>query len=347
MAPVGLRLLVRFGLRIPPCANVREVARCVADAERAGFDIAWLPDSQFLWRDVWASLALAAEMTDRITLGTCVTNFETRHPSVTAAAAVTLEELAPERTILGVGSGDSSIKTLGLTPTRLAEMRDGIDLVRRLTAGETIDFEGRQMHLHASLDRPVPVYMAANGPKALELTGELADGVITVAGIAPDLVERMRARVAVGAERAGRSLDEIELCFGTFCHVTDDEREAARIVKPYVVAMAQVGGRETLRSIGIEIDPPAVVAGIYPDMSHAEDWDQAADAAEEWVTDEMALRYADAFCLVGSAEHCRERIARAAAAGATNLYVRHFSSYTLPDQVLAAYGELIIPSFAA
>jgi 5,10-methylenetetrahydromethanopterin reductase len=189
--------------------------------------------------------------------------------------------------------------------------------------------------------------MAANGPKALELAGEIADGVITVAGIAPDLVARMRARVAVGAERAGRSLDEIELCFGAFCHVTEDEREAARIVKPYVVAMAQVGGRETLRSIGIEIEPPAVVGGIYPDMSHAEDWDEAADAAEEWVTDEMAFRYADAFCLVGSTEHCRERIARAAEAGATNLYVRHFSSYTLPDQLLAAYGELIIPSLAA
>jgi 5,10-methylenetetrahydromethanopterin reductase len=338
---------VRFGLRIPPCANAREVARCVADAERAGFDIAWLPDSQFLWRDVWACLAVAAENTTRIALGPCVTNLETRHPSVTAAAVVTLEELAPGRTILGVGTGDSSIKTLGLKPTRLAAMRDGIGLVRRLAAGETIDFEGRQMHLHASLDYPVPVYMAGNGPKALELAGEIADGVITVAGIAPDLIERMRARVAVGAERAGRSLDDVELCFGTFCHVTDDQREAARIVKPYVVAMAQVGGQETLRSIGIEIDPPAVVGGIYPDISHAEDWDAAADAAEEWVTDEMALRYADAFCLVGHAEHCRARIARAADAGATNLYVRHFSSYTLPDEVLAAYGELIIPSFAA
>ena len=338
---------MRFGLRIPPCANAREVARCVADAERAGFDIAWLPDSQFLWRDVWASLALAAEATESIALGPCVTNLETRHPSVTAAAAVTLEELAPGRTLLGVGSGDSSIKTLGLAPTRLAAMREGIDLVRRLTAGETVDFDGRQMRLHASLDRPVPVYMAANGPKALALAGEIADGVITVAGIAPDLVARMRALVGAGAERAGRRLDEIDLCFGTFCHVTDDVREAARIIKPYVVAMAQVGGRETLRSIGIEIDPPAVVGGIYPDMSHAEDWDQAADAAAEWVTDEMALRYADAFCLVGSAEHCRTRLARAAEAGATNIYVRHFSSYTLPDEVLAAYGELIIPALAA
>lgn len=338
---------MRFGLRIPPCRTADEVARCAADAERAGFEIAWLADSQFLWRDVWACMALAAERTERIALGTCVTNLETRHPSVTAAAAVTIDELAPGRVILGVGTGDSSIKTLGLKPTRLAATRDGIDQIRRLVAGETISFEDREMHLQASLAQPVPVYLAANGPRAMELGGEIADGLITVAGIEPDAVQRVRERVGAGAERAGRSLDEIEICFGTFCHVTDDEREAARIVKPYVVAMAQVGGKASLQSIGIDIDPPAHVGGIYPDMSHAEDWDAAADAADEWVTDEMALRYADAFCLVGSAEHCRARLARAADAGATNFYIRHFSSYTLPDELLGAFGELIIPSLAA
>jgi 5,10-methylenetetrahydromethanopterin reductase len=327
---------VRFGLRIPPCAPAHEVARCVADAERAGFDIAWLPDSQFLWRDVWSCLALAADRTERIALGPCVTNFETRHLSVTAAAAVTLEELAPGRTILGVGSGDSSIKTLGLKPTRLAGMRSGVELVRDLMRGEAVDFDGRPMRLHAAAERPIPVYMAANGPKALALAGEIADGVITATGIAPELVRRLRTQVGPG----------VELCVGTFCHVTDDEREAARIVKPYVVATAQVGGRETLRSIGIDLEPPAVVGGIYPDMSHAEDWDEAAEAAGEWVTDEMARRYADAFCLVGSAEQCIARLAQAAAAGATNFYIRHFSSYTLPDRVLAAFGESIIPAFA-
>ena len=338
---------VRFGLRIPPCANALDVARCVAEAEAAGFDVAWLPDSQFLWRDVWETLAVAALRTERIALGPCVTNLLTRHPSVTAAAAATLEELAPSRTILGVGSGDSSIKTLGLRPSRLAEMREGIDLIRRLTAGETIDFDGRAMHLQASLDRAVPIYLAANGPKAMELAGEVADGLITVAGLSPELVARVRARVAAGAERAGRDVDELELCFGTFCHVTSDEREAARIVKPYVVATAQVGGKETLRSMGIEIDPPAIVGGIYPDMSHAEDWDAAADAAEEWVSDEAALCYADRVCLVGSAERCIERLARAHDAGATSFYIRHFSSYTLPDAVLEAFGTSVIPTLQA
>ena len=335
---------MRFGLRIPPCAPATEVAACVAAAEAAGFDVAWLPDSQFLWRDAWVSLALGATQTERIALGPCVTNLQTRHPSVTAAATVTLEELAPGRTILGVGTGDSSLKPLGLEPTRLAAMREGIEQIRRLTAGETVAYDGREMRLHATLESPPPIYMAANGPRGLALAGEIADGVITVAGIAPELIQRLRQLVAEGARRAGRSVDDIDLCVGTFCHITDDDQEAARIVKPYVVALAQVGGRETLRSIGIDIDPPAVVGGIYPDMSHAEDWDEAADVAEEWVTDEMARRYADAFCLIGTAEQCRERIADAAEAGATNLYVRHFSSYTLPDDVLAAYGELIIPS---
>jgi 5,10-methylenetetrahydromethanopterin reductase len=337
---------MRFGLRIPPCAPATEVAACVAAAEAAGFDVAWLPDSQFLWRDAWVSLALGATQTERIALGPCVTNLQTRHPSVTAAATVTLEELAPGRTILGVGTGDSSLKPLGLEPTRLAAMREGIEQIRRLTAGETVAYDGREMRLHTTLESPPPIYMAANGPRGLALAGEIADGVITVAGIAPELIQRLRQLVAEGARRAGRSVDDIDLCVGTFCHITDDDREAARIVKPYVVALAQVGGRETLRSIGIDIDPPAVVGGIYPDMSHAEDWDEAADVAEEWVTDEMARRYADAFCLIGTAEQCRERIADAAEAGATNLYVRHFSSYTLPDDVLAAYGELIIPSLA-
>jgi 5,10-methylenetetrahydromethanopterin reductase len=88
---------VRFGLRIPPCADVRDVAATARAAEEADFDVAWLPDSQFLWRDVWAAMALAATTTDRIALGTCVTQFETRHATVTAAAAATIDEIAPRR----------------------------------------------------------------------------------------------------------------------------------------------------------------------------------------------------------------------------------------------------------
>jgi 5,10-methylenetetrahydromethanopterin reductase len=336
---------VTFGLRIPLCRSAGEVARFVRRAEEAGFDIAWLPDSQFLWRDVWATMAVSATATDSIRLGTCVTNFETRHPSVSAAAAGTLDELAPGRIILGVGTGDSSIKTLGLKPTRLERMRSQIETVRALLSGEEAEFDGRAMRLEATPRERVPIYMAANAPKALGLAGELCDGVILLAGFKPELIASALDKVSAGAGRAGRSLAELDVCVGTICHVTTDEREAARMMKPYVVAIAQTGGREALQAAGIEVDPPAVVGGIYPDMSHAKDWDAAAEAADEWVTDETALRYAETFCLVGTPEYCAERLEAAARAGATSFYIRHVSSYTLPEELLSAYGGSIIPSF--
>src|SRR5205085_2343501 len=101
-------------------------------------------------------------------------------------------------------------------------------------------------------------------------------------GFQPELIAATKKIVDRGrAARVGARRDEpFDLCVGSICHVTDDPAEAARIVKPYVVSTFQTGGAATMRSIGIDIDPPAVVAGIYPDMSHAEDWDAAADAAE-------------------------------------------------------------------
>lgn len=335
---------VSFGLRIPLCASPSHVAECVSAAEEAGFDVAWLPDSQFLWRDVWATAAVAAASTRRITIGSCVTNFETRHVSVTASAVATLCDLAPGRVVLGVGSGDSAVKTVGLRPTRLAAIREQVSITRRLMVGEEVDFAGRAMRLRHAPGR-VPIYLAANGPRALELAGEVGDGVITVSGLRAGLIERLRARIAAGAARRGRNVEDIEICVGTFCHVTEDEREAARIVKPYVVAMAQVGGSETLRSVGIDIDPPPVVDGIYPDLSHAEDWEAASEAASRWVTDAMAVRYADAFCLVGGAEACAARLARAVEAGVTSFYIRHVSSYTLPFDLLRVFGETVLPRF--
>lgn len=336
-----------FGLRIPPCRSASEVAAFVLRAEHAGFDIAWLPDSQFLWRDVWATLALAARETSTIRLGTCVTNFETRHASVTASAAATLDELAPGRVILGVGTGDSSIKTLGMRPTRIERMREQLEVTRALLAGEAVSFHGRMMQLDAPPANPVPIYLAANAPRALGLAGELCAGAIFLSGFQPELVATTLARLSVGAERAGRSLDGFDVCVGTICHVTDDPDEAASIVRPYVVAMAQTGGREALRGIGIDIDPPEVVAGVYPDMSHAKEWETASEAAREWVDDETALRFADAYCLIGPAEECIGKLRAAADAGATSFYVRHVSSYTLPEEVLDAYGREIIPRIHA
>lgn len=337
---------VSFGIRIPPCGRIDEVAAVVGAAEVAGFDVAWLPDSQLLWRDVWATLAVAATTTDRIRLGTCVTNVETRHPTVTAAAAATIAELAPNRFILGIGTGDSSAKTIGLRPTRIARMREQLVLLRTLLDGGSVPgADGRTVRLMSVPGRPVPIYLAVGGPRITALAGELCDGAIG-SGVAPEDIASTRARVSEAAKAAGRSASAMDLCVTAICHTTDDPRAAARLVKPYVVATAQLGGRSGLRDrFGIDIDPPQHVPGVHPDMSHAQDWDAAVAAAGRWVSDADAARVAEADFLIGDADHLIARFEAAVAAGARSFYVRHLESYTFPTALIEAFGKTVIPHF--
>lgn len=345
-------MAVRFGLRIPPCEDARLAAEFARRVEEAGFDAAWFPDSQFLWRDVWATLALAADRTERLLLGTAVTNFETRNPAVTASAAATIEELAPGRFRLGVATGDSAVKTLGIAPTSIGRMRERIELVRTLLAGEPASFGGtegpyanRRMRVRGASRRPVSVYLAATAPRALALAGEVCDGVILLVGTAPDLVDAALAHVARGAEAAGRSLTELDLCLAAHTAVTADADEAARLVKPLVLTSAQLGGSEALRRAGIEVDVPPVLAGVYPDVTHAEHWEAAIAAAEAYVPDEAARRYAEAFALAGPPGELVTRIRAAAERGITSLYVLGLSSYVLPVDLLDAFRGEILPAF--
>jgi 5,10-methylenetetrahydromethanopterin reductase len=337
---------------MPPCARIDAVADFAASAEDAGVDTAWFPDSQFLWRDVWATLALAATRTRRIRLGTAVTNFETRNPAVTAAAAATIEELAPGRVVVGVATGDSAVKTLGLPPTRLARMRDEIGRLRRLLEGEAVVYEGtagsyagRAMRVRAAPGRPLPVFVAATGPKALALAGEVADGVIVLSGTSPDLVEQALGKVRTGLDRAGRNAAELEICLAAHTAVAASEEEAARIVKPLVVTSAQLGGSDALRAAGIDVSVPPVVRGVYPDVTHAEDWEAAIAAADAYVSDEAARRYAETFALAGTPDAIAARLERAAALGVTSVYLLGLSSYELPSALLDALRETILPRF--
>jgi 5,10-methylenetetrahydromethanopterin reductase len=339
----------RFGLRLPPCRPAREVADFARRAELAGFDVVWVPDSQLLWRDVWTTLALIAGATERIGLGLAVTNFETRHVTVTASAAATLDELAPGRLLLGVGTGDSGVKTLGLRPTSLARMRERIEVLRELTAGRPVAFAGRdgmpdrEMRLRHAPRRPIPIYMAATGPRALALAGELADGAIVLSGAQPRQIAIALSHVRAGAERAGRALKDLDVWVGAHAAIAADEQEAARLAKPLCASAAQLGASEALRAAGIDIEVPAVVEGVYPDLTHAEDWDQAIAAASRYVDDEAAERYARAFTLIGPPERLVAQIDTIGAAGVWGFYMLGQSSYELPEVLLAAFRDSLAP----
>lgn len=330
----------KVGIRLPPCVPADQLVRTVRRAEELGFDQAWFPDSQLLWRDVFTALTAAALGTERIGLGTAVTNLTTRHPAVLASAARSVAELAPGRLTLGLGVGNSSVGPVGMRPSTGAEMRSGFAQLRALLNGEAWDFGGAVSRLRDPL--PVPLFMAASGPRNLRLAGEIADGVVLLSGVSPETLAGASARVREGVEAAGRG--PVPLIASAYCAVTDDVERAARRLKPVCASIAQTGGAKALALSGIELDVPDRVDGVYLDLVHAEDWDRAVEICSRWVSDEAAAAFARAFCLFGTPKEVRTRLRELGAAGVDGVYLQHVGSYDLPEDLIETVGRDVLPA---
>jgi 5,10-methylenetetrahydromethanopterin reductase len=334
---------MRFGLRVPLFSPARETAAFIRRTEQAGFDYAWLPDSQLIARDVWATLALAAVQTSRIVLSPNVTNPVTRHPTVTACAAATIDDLAAGRFVLGIGSGDASLRMLGWKTARIAQLRECIELLRPLWAGEFVAPYGRSFKLRAVTGRRIPIYVSASGPNMLQFAGEVADGLITVAGITPDALDYLRTNLEIGARRAGRKLDEIDIALGLYCYIDDDWEACKRQAQPYAATYA-MRHPEMLRQYGIPVPEPRQIHGVYPGLLHAENWEDAI-AATDWLPDELREAFCQNFCLMGSLDQVRARIRELASLGVDNLYIRGLYTYRLPTDLCDTFASEIIPHF--
>ena len=188
-------------------------------AENLGFDFAWITDSPLLRSNPWAVMALAAQQTQKIRLGTGLEIGGLRLAPVTASGIATINRLAPGRTFLGVGTGNTAMRTMGQPPMKVAEFREHIRVVRGLLDGEEVDFtlNGvthpiRFQNLHynyVNVEDRIPIHVGGFGPRAQALAGELGDGLITGitrGGAVPEAL----ANVQRGADRAGRTLDGFE-----------------------------------------------------------------------------------------------------------------------------------------
>ncbi|MGW3952300.1 LLM class flavin-dependent oxidoreductase [Streptomyces sp. NPDC004752] len=333
----------RIGIRIPPCDRVDRLAATARRAEELGFDQVWFPDSQLLWRDVFTVLTAAALGTERIGLGSAVTNLATRHPAVVASAARSVAELAPGRFTLGLGVGNSSVAPIGMRQSTGAELRDGLAMLRALFQGHEWDFNGVRSRLRDPAPN-IPIHLAASGPRNLRLAGEIADGVILLSGVSQKTLAGATARVREGAEAAGRTTGSIPLTVSAYCAVTDDVAADARLLKPICASIAQNGGAPFLALAGIELDVPARVEGVYPDLVHAEDWNAAVKITSQWVSDEAALRFAQEFCLFGTAEEITERLRTLHADGVTHVFLQHVGSYDPPTELIESLGSEVLPA---
>jgi len=227
----------------------------VALAERRGFTHAWLYDSQMLTSDVYASLALCAVNTKKIVLGPGVTNPASRIAPLTACSIASINALAPGRVILGIGTGNTARRTLGMPAARLDVLRDHVRVCRDLLAGKTTPYqEGERRRMirflnprsgAININKKVPIYVSASGPKTLELAGEIADGVILFGAVGPSLINFCMDHLRTGAERARRDPKKIyTLCMTAF-HLTRpgeklDSTRVRRAVGPFVSSSSNI-----------------------------------------------------------------------------------------------------------
>ncbi len=188
--------------------------RLLQVVEELGYDHGWVPDSQMIWSDCYATLALAAANTSRIRLGTGVAVAGTRTAPVTAHSIASIQRLAPGRVFFGIGTGHTAMRTMGFDPVRAREFREYLRVVRGLLRGEEVDYtyQGKTRpirFLHRELgfvdvDREIPIWVAANGPLALAAAGAFGDGRISAGIETPDHLRASLDTTRAGARKAGR-----------------------------------------------------------------------------------------------------------------------------------------------
>jgi 5,10-methylenetetrahydromethanopterin reductase len=297
---------------------IREGMDHVRYAEERGFHAVWQAESRLV-REATVPLAAFAAVTDRIKVGSGVINNWTRNPALIAATFSTLDDLAPGRVLLGIGAWwDPLARKVGIQRTRpLQAMRETVTVVRALLHDETVTFDGEFVHLDGvELDyvhqerRPkdVPIYVGATGMRMMELSGEIADGVVLNYLVSPTYNARAMEHLDAGARRAGRGVDDLDRPQLIVCSLSDDRAEAldaARLLitqylgqQPHIMQASGVPD-ELLEEIGRVLTWPATAEQV--------------EEASRLVPDDIVQMLAAA----GTPDECREKVAEYVAAGCT------------------------------
>ncbi len=324
-----------FGFTLKPEHSLQRTADLARRAEANGFTYGWLFDSHVLWREPYILLTLMAQATQRMRLGTCVTNPATREPSVTASALAVLDEVSEGRMDLGIGRGDSARRVLGKPPTTIKSLEEAIGVIRDLVEGRKVTYEGTEIQLPWAGHWTLPVWVAGYGPMALAMTGRCADGVILQLAD-PDLVRWFVSQVREAEAGAGRERGSVRVQAAAPAHVgpRDEGRERTRwfpaLVGNHVVDLVNRYPREQL--------PDALTGYVgeragYDYLHHAE----VGSSNAAFVGDEVT----DRFCVLGEPEEHVARLHELADAGIDqlNIYLMNGDE----EEQLDRYGREIVP----
>lgn len=322
--------------------SVQEAVERARLAEILGFEAIFFADSHMNNVDPFQVMAMCAVQTKKIRLGTAVTNMVYRDPTVLANSFATVNEISEGRAMIGMGTGDGPIYSLGRTATRLVDFEAGLRTIRDLLHDRGISVPktkeratGGTVALKVG-KRPVPIYISAEGPRTLRVVGRVCDGVILGTGFDLQVLEWARARIAEGANEAGRNLAEIDIMPAGMICVDDDGDVARKRVRSRLANRAHHNFRFTMETV-----PERELAGINRFM----DAFDISKPLEERVDPELVTPYlVQRFTIAGTPEECLARIKSLETVGVKRLLLTPPNA--IYNQVMEAWGKRIIARYS-
>jgi probable F420-dependent oxidoreductase len=319
----------------PPSSRVVDLAK---KAEMFGFSHVWTFDSHILWQEPYVIFSQILAETRNVIVGPMVTNPATRDWTVTASTYATLNEMYGNRTVCGIGRGDSAVRVTNGKPTTLATLRESVHVIRELACGRAVDYNGSSIRFPWASKSELEVWVAAYGPKALALTGEVADGfILQLADLS--IAEWTIKAVRTAAEAAGRDPKSVKICVAAPAYVGDDlpyMRDQTRwfggMVGNHVADIVERYGENS-----------AVPKALTEYIKNRQGYDynehgRAGNSHTTFVPDEII----DRFCILGNADEHIRRLTELKELGVDQfaVYLQHDGK----EETLEAYGEKIIPA---
>jgi probable F420-dependent oxidoreductase len=325
----------------PPSARVIDLAK---KAESYGFTYVWTFDSHILWQEPFPIFAQILAETRNVIVGPMVTNPATRDWTVTASLFATLNEMYGNRTVIGIGRGDSAVRVTNGKPTTLATLRESIHVIRELANGRSVNYKDSELRLPWAGKSRAEVWVAAYGPKALALTGEVGDGFILQLAD-PSITEWTIKAVRDAAAAAGRDPKSVKICVAAPAYVTDGtEAGMAHGLEQCRWFGGMVGNHvaDIVERYGDSAPVPKALTD-YIKGRQGYDYNEhgkAGNSHTNFVPDEII----DRFCIVGPVETHVKRLNELRDMGVDqfSVYLQHDAK----DETLRAYGEKVIPAIA-
>ncbi len=321
----------------PPSARVVDLAK---RAEAYGFSHVWTFDSHILWQDPYPVHTKILAETRNVIVGPMVTNPATRDWTVTASVFATLNEMFGNRTVIGIGRGDSAVRVTNGKPTTLATLREAVHVIRELANGKAVDYKGSSIRFPWAGRSRVEVWIAGYGPKALALIGEVGDGFILQLAD-PDITAWTIGAVRQAAEAAGRDPGAITICVAAPAYVTDDLAHAREQCRWF----GGMVGNHVADIVTRYGESSAVPAALTDYIRGREGYDynehgQAGNVHTAFVPDDIV----DRFCILGPVNEHVRRLLELQALGVDQFAV--YLQHDAKDETLQAYGERVLPAIA-